>query len=92
MRPGVQENLARMLTREAPKAPFFSFAPKLVLWSGQDSMLGQKISPDVLTALPDAEYHTLRTAGHVPMCTHTRAVLDYLRGWLAENGSYHQNT
>lgn len=87
LRPGVQENLGSMLTRKPPQAPLFSFSPKLVLWSGQDGILGGKIPPEVTAALPDAEYHTMRTSGHVPMVTHPRAVSDFLRGWMTENGS-----
>ena len=33
-------------------------------------------------ALPDAEAHVLHTAAHFPQETHSRAVCDYLRGWL----------
>ena len=35
--------------------------------------------------LPEAERHQLRTAGHFPMETHSRAIRDYLRGWLRYN-------
>ena len=36
-----------------------------------------------LTALqPEIETHIIRPAGHFPMETHSRALRDYLRGWL----------
>ena len=36
-----------------------------------------------LTALqPEVEAHIIRPAGHFPMETHSRALRDYLRGWL----------
>ena len=35
--------------------------------------------------LPEAESHILKSAGHFPMETHSRALRDYLRGWLKFN-------
>ena len=38
------------------------------------------------TLLPDAEVHRLASAGHFPMETHSKALRDYLRGWIRFNG------
>ena len=35
--------------------------------------------------LPDAETHNIRSAGHFPMETHSKALRDYLRGWIRYN-------
>ena len=35
--------------------------------------------------LPDAETHALKSAGHFLMETHSRAIRDYLRGWIRYN-------
>ena len=32
--------------------------------------------------IPEAEIHTLKTAGHLPMETHSHALRDYIRGWM----------
>ena len=43
---------------------------------------GAYILPVSYTHLPEVEAHIIRPAGHFPMETHSRALRDYLRGWL----------
>ena len=86
-RPGVRENIISILSQESDPQENALFAPQMVIWCGRDAVLGGQISPDIKKRLPDGEYHTLPTAGHVPMYTHAGAVRDYLRGWLGSNGS-----
>ena len=38
-----------------------------------------------VTHLEGAESHILKSAGHFPMETHSKALRDYLRGWLRFN-------
>lgn len=59
------------------------FAPTMILWGGRDRMMGG----DVPTRLKQrdfrmAEYHVLKNGGHGLNETHSRAVCDYLRGWI----------
>ena len=32
--------------------------------------------------VPESEIHVMKTAGHFPMETHSKALRDYLRGWI----------
>lgn len=61
------------------------FMPTMVIWGGRDPLLGGKI-PDRLRArdFKSAEYHVLPSAGHYPAETNSRAVRDFLRGWIRE--------
>lgn len=40
---------------------------------------------EIRRLLPEAETHVLKSAGHLPMETHSRALRDFLRGWLKFN-------
>ena len=61
------------------------FMPAMVLWGGRDPLLGDRI-PDRLRRrdFRTAEYHILSGCGHYPAETHSRAVCDFLRGWIRE--------
>lgn len=61
------------------------FMPSMVIWGGRDPLLGGKI-PDKLRLqhFKSAEYHLLPSAGHYPAETNSRAIRDFLRGWIRE--------
>lgn len=86
LRPGSRENFVRML-RSASKAPEegMGFCPTMALWGGRDLLMTQKALAEVRRLLPDAETHVLKSAGHFPMETHSKAIRDYLRGWIRYN-------
>lgn len=81
-RPGARENFLRMLRAEQLPEPARGFAPSMLLWGGQDVLANEESQSAFLRLLPEAERHQLRTAGHFPMETHSKALRDYLRGWL----------
>jgi len=61
------------------------FMPCMILWGGADRILGGAIPRRLReTDYPAAEYHLLASAGHCAMETHSRAVRDFLRGWIRE--------
>lgn len=61
------------------------FMPIMVLWGGRDPILGGTIPPRLRTQdLKNAEYHVLPYAGHSPGETNSRAVRDFIRGWIRE--------
>ena len=47
-----------------------------------DSIIDDKNLSLIHELLPDAETHVLKSAGHFPMETHSRALRDYIRGWI----------
>ncbi|MBR3503408.1 MAG: alpha/beta hydrolase [Clostridia bacterium] len=61
------------------------FMPAMILWGGRDHILGGSIPRRLRKKdYPTAEYHLLAAAGHCAMETHSRAVRDFLRGWIRE--------
>lgn len=86
MRPGARENFARML-KYAARAPEegMGFCPTMALWGGRDELMDRRALDEVHRLLPDAETHVLKSAGHFPMETHSKAIRDYLRGWIRYN-------
>ena len=60
------------------------FMPCLILWGGADRLLGGAIPKRLRRDYPSAEYHLLPSAGHCAMETNSRAVRDFLRGWIRE--------
>ncbi len=61
------------------------FPPAMVIWGGRDRMLGGDVPRRLRTRdFPKAEYHVLPSAGHCAMETSSRAVRDFLRGWIRE--------
>lgn len=61
------------------------FMPSMVLWGGLDPILGGEIPNRLrLRDFKSAEYHLLPGSGHCPAETNSRAVRDFLRGWIRE--------
>jgi len=61
------------------------FMPSMVIWGGRDPLLGGSIPPRLRERdLKSAEYHVLSGSGHYPAETSSRAVRDFLRGWIRE--------
>lgn len=86
LRPGSKELFVRMarrsmVVREASR----SFCPTLAVWGGRDLLLNSQRLKEIHRLLPEAETHVLKSAGHFPMETHSRALRDYLRGWIRFN-------
>ena len=61
------------------------FCPTMALVGGRDPLNDEARLEQTRALLPEAELHRLRSAGHFPMETHSRALRDYLRGWLRYN-------
>lgn len=61
------------------------FMPVMVLWGGRDPILGSEI-PNRLKhkEFKTVEYHVLNGSAHCPAETNSRAVCDFLRGWIRE--------
>ena len=83
MRPGSLDSFLRMLRtgRRAPAAGP-GFCPAMVLLGGRDAMLTQGVRRDIDRLFAEAELHELKSAGHFPMETHSKALRDYFRGWV----------
>ena len=88
-RAGADEALPKLLTQgyRVPKRALARlFPPALILWGGRDRLLGARIPKRLASRLPNAECHVLPRAGHCAPETNSRAVCDYLRGWLRAMG------
>ena len=83
LRPGARESFLRMLRagRQAPDCDL-GFCPTMALLGGRDALLRGEARQDVERLLGAAEIHELKSAGHFPMETHSKALRDYLRGWI----------
>ena len=86
LRPGAQQNFLRMLRagRHEPECSL-GFCPAMALLGGRDALSGEDALAGVQRHLEGAEMHTLKSAGHFPMETHSKALRDYLRGWIQYN-------
>jgi pimeloyl-ACP methyl ester carboxylesterase len=86
LRPGVREAMDSYL-RRAATAPGLGagFCPTMVIYGGRDPLLDETRTRQMHDLLQGAEYHRLANAGHFPTETHSRAIRDYLRGWLRYN-------
>ena len=84
VRPGMRPQLIRLVHEGFAADPeiFNSFTPMMAIWGQQDPLFTEADAAAFRKALPDAEAHVLHTAAHFPQETHSRAVCDYLRGWL----------
>lgn len=82
MRPGAEESFVRMLAQKGRPEPFRGFAPVMAVWGGLDGAMGSKAIAALRELAPEAETHVLKTAGGIPMETHSHALRDFLRGWL----------
>ena len=59
-----------------------AFCPSIAMWGGTDPFMPPDARERLKALLPEIEPHVIRPAGHFPMETHSRALRDYLRGWL----------
>lgn len=83
LRPGMTQTFDRMLRSHLnPPRQGMGFCPTMALLGGRDPLLDNVRTGQVRALLPDAEVHRLASAGHFPMETHSKALRDYLRGWL----------
>ena len=86
LRPGAGECFVRMLRAgQKPPENALGFCPAMVITGGRDRMLGPQALTEIDRLLNGAERHTLKSAGHFPMETHSKALRDYLRGWIRFN-------
>ena len=86
VRPGMRNTFDRLLRCSiAPPRQGAGFCPTMALLGGRDPLLNEAQLSQVKALLPDAEIHRLASAGHFPMETHSKALRDYLRGWLRYN-------
>ena len=81
-RPGARESFVNMLAQHTSPKPFMGFAPSLALWGEKDELMTERAREAFKKLAPEAETHILKTAGHMPMETHSHAMRDYLRGWI----------
>jgi pimeloyl-ACP methyl ester carboxylesterase len=82
MRPGARETFVNMLSAQEIVPPLPGFCPSIAMWGGCDPMMPADARERIRQLLPEVEPHVIRPAGHFPMETHSRALRDYLRGWL----------
>lgn len=86
VRPGMRQAFDRLLRASvAPPRQGMGFCPTMALTGGRDPLLDEQRLDQMNALLPDAEVHRLASAGHYPMETHSKALRDYLRGWLRYN-------
>lgn len=81
-RNGAKESFLDVLGRRTTPEPFMGFAPALVFWGEKDISADEKAREAFDKLVPEAETHVLKTAGHIPMETHSHALRDFLRGWI----------
>ena len=86
MRPGSRGAFARMFKNAAaPPSQGMGFCPAMAIVGGRDPLIDDARQAQIRRLLSDAETHRIGSAGHFPMETHSRAMRDYLRGWLRYN-------
>lgn len=86
LRPGAQHCFLRMLrTGQTEPEAELGFCPAMALIGGRDALMTEEIRAQIARRLAGAEMHTLKSAGHFPMETHSKALRDYLRGWIRYN-------
>lgn len=86
LRPGGEANFQRMLKQSAlPPKTGSGFCPAMALIGGRDPLMDDVRLRQVHALLKDAELHRLASAGHFPMETHSKALRDYIRGWIRYN-------
>ena len=87
LRPGAGANFERMLRQSAtPPKVGMGFCPTMALIGRRDPLMDDTRLNQIRALLPDAELQHLPSAGHFPMETHSKALRDYLRGWIRYNG------
>ena len=86
MRPSMRRTFDHMLSAAlTPPREGLGFCPAIALLGGRDPLLDETRLEQVRGLLGGAETHRLPSAGHFPMETHSKALRDYLRGWLRYN-------
>ena len=86
LRPGAQQNFLRMLRAGRQETECsLGFCPAMALIGGRDALMDAGALECIRRHLEGAEMHTLKSAGHYPMETHSKALRDYLRGWIQYN-------
>ena len=86
LRPGERAAFSRMLRHAAvPPKVGMGFCPTMAIIGGVDPLMDETRLGQIQTLLPDAELHRVKSAGHFPMETHSKALRDYLRGWIRYN-------
>lgn len=86
LRPGARESFLRMLRAgRKPPETGLGFCPAMALVGGRDALMSEDARKRIDELLAGAEMHILKSAGHYPMETHSRALRDYLRGWIRYN-------
>lgn len=86
LRPGMRRTFSNMLLGSVePPRQGMGFCPTMALVGGRDPLLDATRLNQMQALLPEAETHRLPTAGHFPMETHSKALRDFLRGWLRYN-------
>ena len=82
LRRGAEESFLRMLASRGRPQPLRGFAPVMALMGEKDPLQDRRETDKMRELIPEAEIHTLKTAGHLPMETHSHALRDYIRGWM----------
>lgn len=85
MRPGGRDSFTRMMRHAHPPKQGMGFCPTMALWGSRDPLIDERRQALIRELLPDAETHVLKSAGHFPMETNSKAMRDYLRGWIRYN-------
>jgi pimeloyl-ACP methyl ester carboxylesterase len=86
LRPGARQNFLRMLRAGRKECQgSLGFCPAMAILGGRDALLQDTDLESIRSHLAGAEMHTLKSAGHFPMETHSKALRDYLRGWIHYN-------
>lgn len=86
LRRGAEEAFLRMLRENAaPPQCSLGFCPAMALIGGRDAAISPAAREEVDRLLQGAERHVLQSAGHFPMETHSKALRDYIRGWIRYN-------
>ena len=85
-RQGMRRTFDQMLRCAVnPPREGVGFCPAMALLGGRDPLLDETRQAQAKALLAGAELHRLASAGHFPMETHSKALRDYLRGWLRYN-------
>ena len=85
-RPGMRRTFEKLLSAAVqPPTQGMGFCPAMALTGSLDPLIDDARQAQIHALLGDAELHCIRSAGHFPMETHSKALRDYLRGWLRYN-------
>ena len=80
--PAARRALLHLLDGEDTVPAQRGFFPAMAIWGGSDPLMPADARGQLTALQPEVEAHIIRPAGHFPMETHSRALRDYLRGWL----------